>query len=77
VIVARPTPLPIATSPTPTILHDLLTRDAGHPVRFWILTVASTLAAALVLYGFHRMSWQRSEEEERRETILQAIRADG
>jgi sodium transport system permease protein len=60
-----------------TMLHDLLARDAGHPVRFWILTAAGTLAASLVLYGFHRMSWQRSEEEERRDMILKAIEADG
>jgi sodium transport system permease protein len=58
-------------------LHDLLARDAAHPARFWILTAVSTLAAGLVLYGFHRMTWQRSEEEERRETILKAIQADG
>jgi sodium transport system permease protein len=60
-----------------TILHDLLARDAGYPTRFWILTAVSTLAASLVLYGFHRLPWQKSEEEERREAILKAIRADG
>jgi len=58
-------------------LHDLLARDAAHPARFWIATAIGTLAAALVLYGFHRMSWQRSEEEDRREAILKAIQADG
>jgi sodium transport system permease protein len=59
------------------VLHELLARDAGHPLRFWIVTAIATLSAALVLYGFHRLSWQRSEEEERRETILKAIHADG
>ncbi len=59
------------------LLGDLLARDAGHAVRFWILTAIGTLAAALVLYGFHRMPWRQSEEEERREAILKAIRADG
>ena len=59
------------------VLHNLFARDAGHPLRFWLVAALCTLAAAMVLYVFHRLPWQRSEEEERRETILQAIRADG
>jgi len=59
------------------VLRDLLTRDPGHPARFWITIVIATLPALLLLYGFHRLPWQRSEEEERREAILKAIEADG
>jgi sodium transport system permease protein len=59
------------------VLRDLLTRDPGHPAQFWIMIAIATLPALLLLYGFHRLPWQRSEEEERREAILKAIEADG
>jgi hypothetical protein len=63
--------------PRTPALGELVARDSGHVARFWLLIAATTLAALPLLYGFHRLRWQRSEEEEHREAILKAIQSDG